>query len=67
MEGRSPGVVGFNARPLLRCFECSRVEDELWIRAFELMCPWIKRRVLPEARPTEEQRAKARPAVGKGA
>lgn len=32
-------------RPLQRCYECSRVEEELWTQAYERVWPLARRRI----------------------
>lgn len=32
-------------RPLQRCYECSRVEEELWTLAYERVWPLARRRI----------------------
>ena len=49
-----------------RCFESSRVEEEVWLRAFELIWPLVRRAPQPRASPAAVVEPK-RLATAKGA
>jgi hypothetical protein len=49
-----------------RCFESSRVEEEVWLRAFELIWPLVRRAPQPRASPAPGTEPK-RLATAKGA
>jgi hypothetical protein len=39
MEGKA----GAKDRPLMRCYQCNRLEDELWAMAYEHIWPVVRR------------------------
>jgi hypothetical protein len=45
------------ARRLKRCYQCSRLEDQLWAMAYEQVWPLV-RRALTEGQPAENPRAR---------
>jgi hypothetical protein len=52
--------VGCKLRPraLKRCYQSNRFEDELWKRAYEQVCPEIRRS--PSTSPVSETRTETR-------